>query len=41
MKKYLKIIITISIVVIAIVVWWRYYFVFSEGVKAGDLNYFE
>jgi hypothetical protein len=21
--------------------WWRYYFVFSEGVKAGDLNYFE
>ena len=29
----------IFIVVIAFVVWWKYYFVFGEGVKSGELNY--
>ncbi|HNW59223.1 MAG TPA: hypothetical protein PKI62_06080 [bacterium] len=24
---------------LAVFLWWRYYFVFGEGVKAGDLNY--
>ncbi|WP_226389242.1 hypothetical protein [Penaeicola halotolerans] len=41
MKKFLKIAIPIGLVVLAIIIWWRYFFVFSEGVKAGDLNYFE
>lgn len=41
MKKFLKIIIPIFIIVIAVVIWWRYFFIFSEGVKSGDLNYFE
>ncbi len=30
----------IIIVVLAIFGWWRYYFVFGEGVKAGSLNFF-
>ncbi len=29
----------IFIVAIAVVIWWKYYFVFGEGVKSGELNY--
>lgn len=39
MKKFLKIVIPVLILILAIVFWWRYYFVFGEGVKAGDLNF--
>ena len=39
MKKFLKIGIPVLIIILAIVFWWRYYFVFGEGVKAGELNY--
>lgn len=39
MKKFLKIGIPVLIIILAIVFWWRYYFVFGEGVKAGDLNF--
>lgn len=39
MKKVLKIGILFLIVILAIVFWWRYYFVFGEGVKAGNLNF--
>ncbi len=39
MKKVLKIGIPFLIVILAIVFWWRYYFVFGEGVKAGNLNF--
>lgn len=41
MKKILRIGIPILLLVLAVIVWWRFFFVFSEGVKAGDLNYFE
>lgn len=41
MKKYVGPIIIGLVVILSIVVWWRYYFVFAEGVKAGNLNYFE
>lgn len=41
MNKYVKISIFILILVLAGVVYWRYFFVFSEGVKGGTLNYFE
>jgi hypothetical protein len=41
MKKYIAPIIIGLVVILSIVVWWRYYFVFAEGVKAGNLNYFE
>jgi hypothetical protein len=39
MKKGLKIGFFILLIVAAGLFWWRHYFVFGEGVKAGDLNY--
>lgn len=41
MNKYVKIGILVLLIVLTTVVYWRYFFVFSEGVKAGNLNYFE
>ncbi|WP_114749694.1 hypothetical protein [Pleomorphovibrio marinus] len=41
MKKYLGIGSIILVIALSIFFWWRYYFVFAEGVKAGNLNYFE
>ena len=29
----------IVIVILTILIWWRFYFVFGEGVKSGELNY--
>lgn len=40
MRKVLSIGILILVVVISAAIWWRYYFVFGEGVKAGNLNFF-
>lgn len=40
MKKILNIAIFVVVLVLAVVFWWRYYFVFGEGVKAGNLNFF-
>lgn len=40
MKKIFRIALIFFIVVFAIALWWRYYFVFGEGVKAGNLNFF-
>lgn len=39
MRKFLGIFTTIVIVVLAVIIYWRYYYVFGEGVKAGELNY--
>jgi hypothetical protein len=39
MKKTLRIVLVVLIVAAALFFWWRHYFVFGEGVKAGDLNY--
>ena len=39
MKKFLKFGIPVLIIILAVVFWWRYYFVFGEGVKAGNLNF--
>jgi hypothetical protein len=41
MKKIAWIIGIIIIGVLAVVFWYKYLFIFSEGVKAGNLNYFE
>ncbi|MDO6435910.1 hypothetical protein Q4534_00765 [Cyclobacterium sp. 1_MG-2023] len=41
MKKLIGPAIILLLIVLAGVFWWRYYFVFAEGVKAGNLNYFE
>ena len=39
MKKSLRIGLVVVLLVAAGIFWWRHYFVFGEGVKAGDLNY--
>ncbi len=39
MKKPLRIVLFVLIVAAVLFFWWRHYFVFGEGVKAGDLNY--
>ncbi|QQS52361.1 MAG: hypothetical protein IPM71_06400 [Bacteroidota bacterium] len=39
MKKIFRIAIFIAVLALAILIWWRYYFVFGEGVKAGTLNF--
>ena len=41
MNKFVKIGLLVLVVALTAVVYWRYFFVFSEGVKAGNLNYFE
>ena len=40
MKKILRIGLFSVVLILMLVVWWRYYFVFGEGVKAGNLNFF-
>jgi hypothetical protein len=40
MRKFLNILIISLLLVGAIFVYWRYYFVFGEGSKAGQLNFF-
>ena len=39
MRKFLGIFSVILVVVLGIFIYWRYYYVFGEGVKAGELNY--
>ena len=38
-KKILRWLAIICIVGLLFIVWWKYYFVFGEGVKSGELNY--
>ena len=40
MKKVVSIVVLVIVIVFAAFIWWRYYFVFGEGVKAGNLNFF-
>jgi len=39
MKKVVTIGIIVILIIGAAIFWWRHYFVFGEGVKAGDLNF--
>jgi len=39
MKRIILITSIIVLVVLSSVIYWRYYFVFGEGVKAGNLNF--
>jgi hypothetical protein len=39
MKKVVTIGIVVILILAAAIFWWRHYFVFGEGVKAGDLNF--
>jgi len=38
-KKFIGCGMLLFIIALGIFIWWRYYFVFGEGVKAGDLNF--
>ncbi len=38
-RKFLRWFVFIVLVSAAISFWWKYYFVFGEGVKSGELNY--
>ena len=38
-KKFFGWLSAIVIVLLAILIWWKYYFVYGEGVKSGELNY--
>jgi hypothetical protein len=40
MKKFLRIGIIVFVLLICLAFYWRYFFVFGEGVKAGNLNFF-
>jgi hypothetical protein len=39
MKIILRIVLFSVVLILALAFWWRYYFVFGEGVKAGNLNF--
>lgn len=38
-KKFLVWFFLIVFLILGIIVWWRYFYVFGEGVKSGELNY--
>lgn len=38
-KKIVSVIVVVTIIVISALVYYSYFFVFGEGVKAGELNY--
>lgn len=39
MKRFLKVGVPVLVLVVAVLLWWRFYFVFGEGVRAGNLNF--
>ena len=39
MKKYVSVIVFSTVAVLALLFYFRFYFVFGEGVKSGELNY--
>jgi len=39
MRKFISISVVIVLLILAGIIFWRYYYVFGEGVKAGELNY--
>jgi len=38
-KKFMRWFIFVCAVVLVVLIWWKYYNVFGEGVKSGELNY--
>lgn len=39
MKKFRVVLLSVAVVALALFVYFRFYFVFGEGVKSGELNY--
>lgn len=38
-KKFLWRLLIVILLVLVVMIWWRYFYVFGEGVKSGELNY--
>lgn len=38
-RKFVRWVVFLMLVALAFGFWWKYYFVFGEGVKSGELNY--
>ncbi len=38
-KKFMRWTLFIAVVILVVFIWWKYYYVFGEGVKSGELNY--
>lgn len=38
-KKFMRWFIFITVLVLGFLFWWKFYYVFGEGVKSGELNY--
>ncbi len=38
-KKFVRWFIFLAVVALVVLFWWKYYYVFGEGVKSGELNY--
>ncbi|MEO6229829.1 MAG: hypothetical protein ABJB11_03415 [Ferruginibacter sp.] len=38
-KKFMAWFLVIVVFIVCVFIWWRYYYVFGEGVKSGELNY--
>jgi hypothetical protein len=39
MKKILRIGVPLLVILLAVLLWWRFWFVFGEGVRSGNLNF--
>ena len=37
--RFIRWVVFIGVVVLALLFWWNYYYVFGEGVKSGELNF--
>jgi cell division protein YceG involved in septum cleavage len=38
-KKFIGWLLVIILLILATMIWWKYFYVFGEGVKSGELNY--
>ena len=38
-RKYVRIFFFLAMLVLAVIIWWNYFYVFGEGVKSGELNF--
>ena len=38
-KNFMSKFLIIGVIIVAVIIWWQYFYVFGEGVKSGELNY--
>jgi hypothetical protein len=39
LRKFFRILLILIVIILGVVIYWKYFFVFGEGVKSGHLNY--